>query len=134
MQYLYLALATAPFIVVLDFIWLGYVARDFYQGNLAHLLAPTPMWAAAVIFYVLYAVGLAIFAVSPGLTAKSLFVAAGLGALFGFFAYATYDLSNMATLKDWPLMVTLVDITWGAFLSGVAAGGAYLVLTSFFGF
>lgn len=120
-------LAAVASIVILDFIWLGFVMKDFYRANIGHLMSDTVVWPAAIIFYLLYAVGLMYFAVQPGLAAGSLWKAALLGAALGAFAYMTYDLTNQATLKDWPVIVTVVDIIWGAVLSAAAASAAYLV-------
>lgn len=123
-------LAAVASIVILDFIWLGFVMKDFYRANIGHLMSDTVVWPVAIIFYLLYAVGLMYFAVQPGLAAGSLWKTALLGAALGVFAYMTYDLSNQATLKDWPLTLTLADIAWGAFISGVASSAAYLVASA----
>lgn len=98
------ALTLAVFLAV-DLLWLGVLARSFYQTHLGPLLSPVVNWPAALVFYLLYVVGILVFAVLPGLAKDSLAVADGWGALFGFFTYATYDLTNLATLKDWPLRV-----------------------------
>ncbi|HEY5668520.1 MAG TPA: DUF2177 family protein, partial [Anaerolineales bacterium] len=103
--------ALAAFLLI-DAIWLGLVARGFYRKYLGFLLSPTPNWAAAIIFYLLFIVGLVVFAIAPGLQAGSLGKALLLGALFGLLTYATYDLTNLATIKDWPLIVTVVDLVW----------------------
>ena len=108
-----------------DFVWLGWVAKDYYQSQLGGLLLAQPNWAAAVIFYALYAGGIVIFCIAPALDAASLGKAALLGALLGGLAYATYDLSNLATLKSWPMALSLVDIAWGAFVTTVAASAGY---------
>jgi len=108
-----------------DFVWLGFVAKDYYQSQLGGLLLAQPNWAAAVTFYVLYCAGIVIFCVAPALDAASLGKAALLGAVLGALAYATYDLSNLATLKGWPLGLSMVDITWGAFATAVAASAGY---------
>jgi uncharacterized membrane protein len=108
-----------------DFVWLGGVAKEYYQSQLGGLLLAQPNWAAAVIFYALYAAGIVFFCISPALDAASLGKAALLGALLGALAYATYDLSNLATLKGWPVALSLVDIAWGAFVTSVAASAGY---------
>lgn len=116
--------ATALAIGLLDFLWLGVVARSWYQQGMAHLLAPQPRVAAAAAFYLLYPLGLVIFAVLPA--AGDVPRALVLGALFGLFAYGTYDLTNLAVLRDWPLGLSLLDIAWGASVSAAgAAAGAY---------
>lgn len=125
--YLKLYLLTIPVFFAVDLIWLGVVAKNFYQNNLAHLLGPTVNWPAALAFYFIYIAGIILFAVKPGLDAGSLAKAALWGALFGFFTYATYDLTNLATLRDWPLQVVLVDIAWGTLLCTLVASGSYLI-------
>jgi len=110
-----------------DFVWLGWVARDYYQSQLGGLLLTQPNWTAAVIFYALYAAGIVLFAIVPALEAASLGKAALLGVLLGALAYATYDLSNLATLKSWPMVLSLIDIAWGAFVTSVAASAGYEV-------
>jgi len=125
--YLKLYLLTIPLFFAIDLLWLGVFARDFYQKNLAHLLSPAVNWPAALIFYGVYIVGIMLFAVRPGLLEQSLGKAALWGALFGFFTYATYDLTNLATLRAWPLKVVLVDIAWGTLLCTLVASGSYLI-------
>ena len=108
-----------------DFVWLGWVAKDYYQSQLGGLLLAQPNWSAAAIFYALYAAGVVFFCISPALDAASLGKAALLGAVLGALAYATYDLSNLATLKAWPLALSLMDIAWGSFVTCVAASAGY---------
>lgn len=122
-----LYLATVPVFFAIDMLWLGVLARSFYQTNLRHLLSPDVNWPAAFVFYFIYIAGILLFAVRPGLEAQSLARASLWGALFGFFTYATYDLTNLATLRDWPLNVVLVDIAWGTVLCTLVAGGSYLL-------
>ncbi len=129
-QFIYIYILTVPVFFLIDMVWLGVVARGFYQNQLAHLLGPVN-WPAAIIFYLLFIVGIIIFAVMPAVESSSLTKAIVLGALFGFFTYATYDLTNLATLKDWPLMVVFVDIAWGAVLSGSVATLSFLIAKSF---
>ena len=112
---------TVPLFLFVDIIWLGVIAKGFYQRNLAFILSPTVNWAAAIAFYLLYIVGILIFAVLPALKASSMGKAVILGILFGFFTYATYDLTNLATVKDWPLKIVVVDLLWGMFLCGVVS-------------
>ena len=123
-QYLYLYLLTIPVFFAIDMVWLGLVANKFYQSQLSHLLGPVN-WTAAMIFYLIYIIGIIIFAVHPALQSESLIKAIVLGALFGFFAYATYDFTNLATLKDWPLMVVVVDVIWGVVLTGSVQAASY---------
>lgn len=97
-------LLTAGVFFALDMLWLGLVAKNFYQRHLGHLLSERVNWAAAIIFYLLFIVGIFIFCIVPAAEKGSLGRALLLGALFGFFTYATYDLTNLATLKQWPMM------------------------------
>lgn len=106
--------------LVIDLLWLGVVARNFYKRQLGELLAERVRWVPALIFYVIYAFGLYVFVVSAG-EGLVFSEALGRGALFGAVAYATYDLSNYATLKQWPIAVVFADIIWGAVISGVVS-------------
>ena len=120
--YLKLYLLTVPVFFAIDILWLAYAARGFYKNNLGHLLSPEVNWPAAAVFYLVFIAGILIFAVVPALKSGSIGKAVLWGALFGFFTYATYDLTNMATLRNWPLKVAAADILWGIVLcSSVAA-------------
>lgn len=125
--WLKLYLFTIPVFFAIDMIWLGYVARNFYKEQLHSLLSPQVNWTAAFLFYFIYIVGILIFAVRPGLEAGALAKACLFGALFGFFTYATYDLTNLATLRDWPILVTVVDIAWGTVLCTLVSGSSFLI-------
>jgi uncharacterized membrane protein len=122
-----LYLLTVPVFFLIDMVWLGLVARNFYKQQLHSLLSPQVNWTAALLFYFLYIAGILFFAVRPGLEAGSFGKACLYGALFGFFTYMTYDLTNLATLRDWPLLVTVVDIAWGTVLCTLVSSGAYLI-------
>ena len=119
--YLKLYFLTVPVFFLIDLIWLGVVAKDYYQKNLKYILSPNVNWTAAIIFYLIYIVGILIFAVLPAVAKDSLRHAAVWGALFGFFTYATYDLTNLALLKEWPLNIVFVDILWGVVLCSAVA-------------
>ena len=119
--YLKLYALTVPVFFIIDLIWLGVVAKGFYQKNLKYILSPNVNWTAAIIFYLMYIAGILIFAVLPGVAKDSVRHAALWGALFGFFTYATYDLTNLALLKDWPLNIVVVDILWGMVLCTVVS-------------
>jgi uncharacterized membrane protein len=122
-------LAALAGLVVIDAIWLGYIARDFYREQLGSLMAEQINWTAGAGFYLLYAVGIVIFAVQPALAAAGVPRAMLLGALFGLFAYATYDLTNLATLRGFPARLAAVDMAWGAFATACAAAlGAFAAL------
>lgn len=113
---------------IIDMAWLGFVAKDIYKKYLGNLLSDNVNWIAAIIFYLLFVVGIFIFAIMPSVDKNSLQLAIILGALFGFFTYATYDLTNLATLKDWSLTIVFIDIVWGAVLTGiVSTAGFYIV-------
>ena len=127
-QTLILYLITLVVFFAIDMIWLGVVAKGFYRRHLGSMLSPKVNWAAAVLFYLLFIVGLLVFAVKPALAAGNSHKALILGALLGLISYATYDLSNLATMKDWPLMVTIVDLVWGTVL-----GGAVSYISAFLG-
>ncbi|MBS0532814.1 MAG: DUF2177 family protein [Proteobacteria bacterium] len=113
--------------VILDGIWLSQMGQVLYRPVLGDILADNVRIVPAVIFYLLYPVGLELFAVVPALRASSLQHAALYAALFGLFAYATYDLTNYATLRNWSAAITVIDLIWGAFASGFAAAAAYLL-------
>ena len=115
--YLKLSIVTLIAFFAIDMAWLGLVARTFYRQHLGYLMAPNTNWLAAIIFYLLFLVGLLVFVVVPGLEANSLKMTLVRAALFGLITYATYDLTNLATVKDWPVVLTVVDMTWGTVLS-----------------
>ena len=123
--------ATAAVMVTIDLIWLGVIAKPLYQQGIGHLLSDRPNVVVAVVFYALFALGLMIFAVIPneayGRWGQALLAAA----LFGFFAYATYDLTNLATLKNWPLGLSLIDMAWGTAVSAAAAAAGKATLSVF---
>lgn len=123
--------ATFGVMVVLDMIWLGVVAKSFYQDGIGHLMAERPIVWVAVVFYVIYAIGLVLFAVVPTEAAAGYGKTALYGALFGFFAYATYDLTNLATLKNWPVGLALLDMAWGTGVSAVSAVAGKAALDRF---
>jgi uncharacterized membrane protein len=118
---------TVPVFFVVDIVWLGFVAKKFYRSHLGFILSPDVNWPAAFVFYAIYILGILIFAVIPAIEQSSFGKALLLGSLYGFFTYATYDLTNMATIKNWPLNVVVVDILWGVFLCSVVASISYLI-------
>lgn len=117
MRYLKLYFVSLAAFLAIDMLWLGLVARSFYQQHLGFLLAPSPNWFVAILFYLLFIVGILFFVVVPGLESGSLKATLVRAALFGLITYATYDLTNLATLKDWPVLLSVVDLLWGTFLS-----------------
>lgn len=120
MTIFWLYLISIPIFAGIDFIWLNYVAKSVYTAGIGHLMGPVNI-PAAVAFYLIYLVGLTFFATMPAYTAGTLWYAVILGGLFSFFAYATYDLTNLATLKDWPLTLSLIDMAWGTFLGAAVS-------------
>ena len=130
-KYLAAYVATAVVMVALDLIWLGLIAKPLYQQGIGHLMTAKPNIPVAIVFYLLYAVGLMIFAVTPEQSAQGWTRSLMVGALFGFFAYATYDLTNLATLKEWPVSLSLMDMAWGTVVSGVSAAAGKLALDRF---
>jgi uncharacterized membrane protein len=131
MAYLIAYLAALLVMGGLDYLWLSNTSAALYQRDLGPLLADNPNMAVAAIFYLIYIVGILIFAVRPALAAGDWRWALLYGALLGFFAYATYDLTNFATMKVWSLRVTLFDIAWGSLLTGVSASAAALAALRF---
>ena len=115
------------FFLVVDLLWLGVIAKDFYQRQLSHFMADQVYWPAALMFYLIYIAGILVFAVLPAHAVQDLPRALLLGVLLGFFAYATYDLTNWATLKNWPPAMVVVDLIWGTFLTGLTAGVGFVV-------
>lgn len=107
--------------LALDAVWLGLVMPSVYQAAIGHLLLPEPRWGAAIVFYLAYPVGIVVFAVLPAFRAVLPRQAWLLGGLYGALAYATYDLTNLATLQGWPVHIVVIDIAWGTFISAVAA-------------
>lgn len=125
-----LYLISVPLFMLCDFLWLGFIAKDFYKQHIGHLMGDV-VWVAAIIFYLIFLLGLTYFATYPAVTKGTIPTALILGALFGFFTYATYDLTNLATLRSWPLSLTLVDIMWGTFLGAFVAGGTAYIYSFF---
>lgn len=112
---------------LIDILWLGLFAKKMYQTQIGYILAKKPNWYAAFIFYVLYIVFLMIFAIVPALDVLSISHAMLYGGLYGFITYATYDLTNLATLDKWPIKVTVIDIIWGTFLGFSVSTLTYLI-------
>ena len=119
--YLKLYAITIPIFFIIDLLWLGVIARGWYRKKLGFILSDNVNWVAAVIFYMIYIAGVLFFAVRPALNSNSWRDAVILGGLYGFFTYATYDLTNLATIKDWPPIIVLVDVLWGVCLCTVVS-------------
>jgi uncharacterized membrane protein len=112
---------------VLDLIWLSQIAEPLYKAGIGHLMAETPKLGFAVLFYLVFVFGLLWFGLRPNIGTKGVKNAFISGAVFGFFIYASYDLTNLALLKDWPLKLSLIDLTWGTLLSGTCTAVAKFV-------
>lgn len=116
-----------PVFVALDFLWVGLLAKNFYQREIGYLMKSNVNWVAVALFYLVFVSGLVLFVITPAVGASSLQRAVVWGALFGFVAYATYDFTNLATVKDWPWAVTVVDLIWGALVSSVTSAIAFVI-------
>ena len=126
-MFIKLFLIALPVFFVIDMAWLVLVAKKFYQEQIGFLMKPDINWFAAIFFYVLFIAGLVIFVISPAVEKHSWVHAILFGALFGLISYATYDLTNLATMKDWPLLVTIVDLIWGTVLASSISLITYLI-------
>ena len=111
-----------------DAVWLGVAAKNMYSKTIGHLMSDKPNLYVALLFYIFYVIGIIVFALNPALKNKSPALAVELGALLGFIAYSTYDLTNLATLKNWPVQVTVIDIVWGTVLTAAVTLFSYLIL------
>jgi uncharacterized membrane protein len=110
-----------PVFLAIDMIWLGLIAKNFYAKQIGFLMKSNINWLAAIIFYLLFIVGLVLFVITPAMQKNSWLQALLLGALFGLITYATYDLTNLATIKDWPVLVTIIDLIWGMTVAGAVS-------------
>jgi uncharacterized membrane protein len=112
-------------LAILDALWLGFISREFYKARLGQLLLEQPIWWIALLFYLIHAVGIVVF---PVQLSSSIGSALLYGALFGFFAYSVYDITNLATLRGWPMAVSLVDLAWGSFATAISATASFLTI------
>lgn len=122
-----LYLIALPVFFAIDMIWLGLVAKNFYNAQIGSLMKSDINWAAAIIFYLIFIAGLVVFVITPAMEKSSWMHALLFGALFGFVCYATYDLTNLAVAKSWPLLVTIVDMAWGAVLAATVSTVTYFI-------
>lgn len=116
-----------PVFFAIDMVWLGLVAKDFYRAQIGTLMKSDVNWTAAIIFYLIFIAGLVVFVIFPAVEKGSWTHALLFGALFGLVCYATYDLTNLAVAKDWPLLVTIVDLVWGAVLAASVSVVTYFI-------
>lgn len=124
-----LYLIALPLFFAIDMVWLGVVAKNFYARQIGFLMKGNFNWLAVIILYILLIAGLVVFVISPAVHAHSWKIALGLGAFFGFVTYATYDLTNLATINNWPLPMTIIDILWGTIISAVVSFLTYSIAT-----
>ena len=134
MNYVYLYIITTVIFFAIDMVWLGFIAKNFYRKHIGSLLTDNVIWTAAVVFYLLYIGGILFFAVQPALKSGSWQTALLNGAVLGMLCYATYDLTNMATLKNWSFTVVWVDIIWGIVLTGSVSTLSFLAARKFLNF
>lgn len=118
-------LLTSLVFFAIDMVWLGVLAKNLYRKHLFGLMADQVNWTAAIVFYLLFIVGIFVFVILPAVEKNSLITALLLGAFFGIVTYATYDLTNLATLKNWPLPIVFIDIAWGAVLTSLVSMAGY---------
>lgn len=126
-MFIKLFLIALPVFFVIDMVWLVLVAKNFYQKQIGFLMRPDINWTAAIIFYLLFICGLVFFVIEPAVEKKSWLNALSAGALFGLVTYATYDLTNLATLREWPLLVTVADLAWGTVLASSVSIITYII-------
>jgi uncharacterized membrane protein len=126
-MFIKLFLIALPVFFAIDIVWLVFVAKKFYQEQIGFLMRPDVNWMAAIVFYLLFIAGLVTFVITPAIEKQSWLHAVLYGAFFGLVTYATYDLTNLATTKDWPLVVTIVDLIWGTVLAASVSVLVYLI-------
>ncbi|KQU54326.1 hypothetical protein ASG72_01355 [Bosea sp. Leaf344] len=132
-RFLLIYAATALILFPLDLLWLKYVAREFYVARMGDLLLPEPRLGIAALFYLVYVAGIAWFAILPNLASGSVLAALLAGAGLGVLAYGTYDITNLSTLRGFPVSVALTDLAWGTVLTAVSAAGGLYIATRWFG-
>lgn len=118
-----------PVFFAIDMVWLGLIAKDFYRAQIGSLMKTDANWIAAVVFYLIFIAGLVVFVIGPAVEKGSWTHALLFGAFFGLVCYATYDLTNLAVAKDWPLLVTIVDLAWGAVLAASVSTITYFIVS-----
>ncbi len=121
-----------PVFLAIDMLWLGLIAKNFYAKQIGFLMKSNINWLAAIIFYLLFIVGLVLFVIMPAIDKQSWLQVFLFGALFGLIAYATYDLTNLATIKNWPVLVTIVDLIWGAVVAGAVSVISFFIAGKIF--
>jgi len=130
-MFIKLYLIALPIFLGIDMVWLTLIAKNYYAKQLGYLMAKNPNFIAAIIFYLIFIAGLIFFVITPALDKKMWTQALIAGIFFGLVTYATYDLTNLATVKDWPFIVTIVDLLWGMFVSGAVSVATYFLAIKF---
>jgi uncharacterized membrane protein len=126
-MFLKLYFIALPLFFAIDMVWLGLVAKNMYARQLGFLMRENIVWVAAILFYLLFIAGLVVFVIQPAVDKRSLMHAVVFGAFFGLVSYATYDLTNLATLKNWPVMITIIDLAWGAALGAIVSSATCFI-------
>ena len=127
MDYIKMYFITLAVFFVIDLTWLGLIAKNLYSQQLGFIMKENVNWIAAVTFYLIFIIGIVYFVVNPAIINDNWRYALFAGMLFGFITYATYDLTNLATLKDWPLKITIIDLIWGTSLGGLTSIISFLI-------
>ncbi|SIN87282.1 Uncharacterized membrane protein [Carnobacterium alterfunditum] len=121
MEYVIIYMITLAVFFLIDIVWLALIANKLYKDQIGFIMKDKPNWIAAIIFYLIFVLGLVFFVIDPALLSESILEALLRGMFFGFITYATYDLTNLATLDKWPLKITIIDLTWGTTLGGLVS-------------
>jgi len=127
-----LYLIALPLLILLDLLWIGVLAKDLYKSQIGFLMKASVNWVGVALFYLIFIAGLVVFAILPSVEKSSLAHAILMGGFFGLVTYATFDLTNLAILKDWPVLITLVDLLWGSVLGALVSGGTFYIARYFF--
>jgi len=130
-MFIKLYLIGLPVFLAIDMVWLTLIAKNFYAKQIGFLMAKNPNLLAAFVFYLIFIAGLVFFVVNPALDKKMWTQALFAGAFFGLVTYATYDLTNLATVKDWPIIITVIDLIWGMFVSAAVSVATYFLAIKF---
>jgi len=121
MEYVIIYMITLAVFFLIDIVWLALIANKLYKDQIGFIMKDKPNWIAAIIFYLIFVLGLVFFVIDPALLSESILEALLRGMFFGFITYATYDLTNLATLDKWPLKITIIDLIWGTTLGGLVS-------------
>ncbi len=128
-MYLYIYFIALFIFLIIDALWLGVVARNLYKKEIGFLMKKNINWVAAIVFYLLFILGLTVFVIEPVIVRDGQFLnSLTLGSLFGLVSYATYDLTNLATIKKWPIKVTIIDLAWGSFIGGIVSIITHMII------